>query len=200
MSDPHERRDWLVGGAVRAAKAHGQEIDVDAVARQAGRDLEVVDRARASGDIGTGASRKRKVVSPEEKPKKSNASKLDDLARSKQSRIYERPLDATPEPASKVIPVRGLEAERLIAMHARVALICKPVPGYKLKSSEPLGNQCQYPALANPILMHTACMARGLGRYKGLSLDERQRKYNTEIERICDLSNAVIGVGWWVPK
>ena len=193
MSEEIARRDFFVESTVRAAREGGYEVDAEAVARQAARDLSMVDRARALGDIDDGKT-KRKPVEQAERPAVSHASAF---AGRMGATTWEAPLVA--ENMKPLPKLYGTDALKLLAMDARIRLLMAPVPGYKLKVTrdpttgevtdcEPLGNQCQYPAFANRLFMEMACYSRALGTYAGMSIDDRQRKYVRAVEEVCNRS------------
>ena len=196
MSEDLDRRDWLVGTAVKSGKAMGLDVSAEAVERSAARDLEIVDRMKKSGSLA------QRTISKAEKQERRNEEtvrgqeKVAQLAAEKDATLSVSELPAVDSPI--ILPrLSGVEAEKLIAMHQRIMKICAPVEGYVMKYAEPLGNQCQHPDLARRVLMHTACFARGIGSYSGLRYEDRQRKYVRAVEDICDASNGKLGP-WWV--
>lgn len=205
MSEDLARRDHFVDSTVRAAKAEGRDIDAEAVARDVARNLSVLDRARAMGELQDPKPRDKAAPRPTpEKPAVNHASMF---AQRMGATMWEAPL--TNEPERQLPKLRGVDAVRLLAMDKRIRLLMTPVPGYKLKVTrdpttgmvtdcEPLGNQCQYPAFANRLFMEMACFARSQGTYAGMSYADRWRKYVRAVEDICNRSDAVVGVAWWV--
>lgn len=195
---PHTRRDWFVRNTVDAAKRAGQKVDGEAVSRSVAASLSLADRAKAEGAI-----RDRKQSKPASEYDKQRAlerrSKIvEDKARAMGAKTYRK---ALPERDKVVtLPIlTGVDAERLAAMEARIRLICTPMRPYK--AGEPLGAMCRHPKLANRLFMEMVCFSRRLGRYKELdNYNDRQRRYQAEVEKICDASNAEVGFGWWVPK
>lgn len=195
MSEALKRRDWFVGQAAKSAKDAGREVDAEVIARQAARDLDVLDRAVATGAI---ASKKEEKSAEEKSALRAEArqrSSIDNKAAELNAKLWEKAVANEPAPILK--PPTGVEMERLIAMDKRIRILCKPIPGYRLKRGEPLGNACEYPRFANLLFNHSTGFARGIFSYKGLNYEDRQRKYLVEVEKICNQSDAVIGFNWW---
>lgn len=201
MSDELARRDYFVERAVTSARADGDVVDAEAIARQAARDLGVLDRALAEGDLST--KKEAKPAAPQ--PRGDAAQRL---ASSVGATTWERPLGNADD--EKALPkLTGVDAVRLFAMEKRLRLLLQPVPGYVLKlerdpltgavtNCEPLGNQCAYPAFANLLLGHMFCFSRGQGSYRDMKYADRWRKYVRAVEDICNRSDAAVGVPWWV--
>ena len=200
MSDEIARRDYFVERSVSTARAEGYDINAEAVARQAARDLGVLDRALAVGDLST----EKRTAPPLPKPRGNAA---EGLASSIGATTWERPLGDLDN--EKALPkLRGVDAVRLLAMEKRLRLLMEPVPGYVLKierdpatgaitNCEPLGNQCAYPAFANLLLGHMFCFSRGQGSYREMKYADRWRKYVRAVEDICNRSDAAVGIPWW---
>lgn len=102
--------------------------------------------------------------------------------------------------------LRGIDGERHVALLRRVALLMASIPGYKIKPGESLYACKQFPRFAQLLDMNTRHAAltdpksHGLGKYAEMPIGDRQRRYYSELERICTLSNPVVGRGWWVSK
>lgn len=195
MSESLDRRDFFVESTVRAAKLEGREVDAEQVGREAARDLALLDKAVASGEINLNPDKPKK---PDPVPKSDAAAKA---ARERGQSFIARPEGADDR---RLPAISGVEALKLLAMDRRLRILCKPVPGYRFKCDkdglldEPIGNGCEYPLFANLVFMHTAGFSRGLMSYKGLNYEDRKRKYNRAIEDICDRSDAAVGYAWWV--
>ena len=202
MSDEIARRDYFVERTVTSARAEGATVDAEAVARQAARDLGVLDRAISAGDLSTG---KRTVTEEVPKPR-GNAAQ--NLAANMGATTWDRPLGELDN--ERALPkLRGVDAVRLMAMEKRLRFLLQPVPGYALKverdpttgvvtNCEPLGNQCAHPAFANRLLGEMFCFSRGQGTYRGMKYADRWREYVRAVEDICNRSDAAVGVAWWV--
>lgn len=196
MSDI-DRRDWLVRSHVESAKAAGASVNVEDVTRQAARDLAAADKLQAK--------RRQVARRPDEaKPDARAKAKLDAAAQKRKSSLYERPAASDGVMLPKLT---GVDEERRIALFARIKRICTPIPE-RLKPSElanGIGGMCEYPALANDVALHTYGYARGstihpstgITSYRGLSFDDKIRKYTRALEDICDRSTALLGP-WWV--
>lgn len=196
MSEALKRRDWFVDGAVRAAREQGREVDVEAVARQAAKDLDLVDRATASGALKIGKESKKSRQDREDATDRA-AKRIAEAAAKDGGKVYSKRVKAK-EKTRPLPKLYGVDAMKLAAMQKRVADICAPVPGYVPKKGDDIGAGSRHPALAAELAMHTMGMARGFMSYAGLSWEDRMRKYQRAVEDICDRSNAVFLVGWWV--
>lgn len=196
MSEALRRRDWFVDGAVRAAKNAGQEVNVEAVARQAAKDLTVVDRATADGSLKVKKERKRTTAERDEATDRA-ARRVAESAAKRGGKLYAKKLK--PKERAKPLPkLYGVDAMKLAAMQQRIAAICAPVPSYVPKKGDVIGAGSRHPKFAAELAMHTMGMARGLMSYVGLSWADRMRKYQRACEDICDRSDAVFLVNWWV--
>jgi hypothetical protein len=191
---PHSRRDWFVENHVKTAKALGLTVDVEAVQRQAAKDLAAAEQVPTQT----------KAPAPNQKREKERSNVVKDAARARKAKVYERAADSD----KRVLPVlTGVDEERRVALFARIKRICTPIPE-RLNAAtlaNGVGGMCEAPALANDVALHTYGYARGatihpttgITSYKGLSFEDRIRKYTRALEDICDRSTGLYGP-WWV--
>lgn len=108
------------------------------------------------------------------------------------------------KPKRTPLPPNGVEGEKHFALLKRIRLLMKRIPNYRLKPGESLYAGHVYPRFAQLLDMHTRYaslddpQSHGLGGYSEMPIGDRQRRYYRELERICDLSNTVVGYGWWI--
>ena len=198
---PQQRLDHYVGGHLKLVRSLGGEVDGSSAARGIATILEIADR----GDPGTVDTRgHRDAADVHESKRLQGPEALADKFGGEFSYGDERvePLISSPK-AAPVVP-NGVEGEKHWALIARLAILMAPIPGYRLKPGEDIGNKFQHPRFAT-MLERTTAHAQlnddrsiGSGIYKGLPLADRRRRYYRRLEDICDQSNAVIGFGWFV--
>lgn len=191
--DPHERRDWFVKNTVKSAKEAGIDVDPEAVQRAVARDLDTADKFKAENPPPP-------AKADAEAREQSHAKRrhaVEEFAAQRDSQLFEKPLPKRDRPLI-LPPLSGVDEERRLAMLRRLQMICQPEPGRTLKPGESFGTMFRAPKLVDEIFMHSIGFSRGVMSYVGLSYEDRQRKFTRAIEDICDRSNAVFGVNWWV--
>ena len=205
MSEDIARRDFFVDRTVRGAREDGVEVDAERVTRDAARDLAMLDRAKALGDIREPEKRsKLETPPPVERPRHDRVASF---AQQMGATTWEAPISLSPE--KQAPKLYGDDMVRATAMQARILLLMSPVPGYKLKITkdpktgvitdcEPLGNACRYPAFANRLITEFSCFAGRRGTYAEMKYADRWRKHLRAVEDILDKSDAAVGVNWWV--
>lgn len=190
-----ERRDWFVDAAARKAKALGVPVPTEALQRQAAADLTLLDNARRAGALRVGKDAKKKAPA--------------DVAAEKQSRKAEAQAAAVGgRMRRKALPAvdrtrRGpklslLDQERLLKMSLRLRAI--GARAGQLRAGQDLQAGFQFPALARAAAEATMNHGARRGEYAGKNATDRDRILFRQLEDICNRSDAVFGVGWWVAK
>jgi hypothetical protein len=203
---PQERVDYYVSRQVAQRRATGAEVDAEALRQGTVRLLQMADLERSYG----APTRSRR---PEKDPSEVREAKRklgpEALAEASGTEFYYRderdePLIEKPKPSAQA--PRGLDGERHFALLRRIKTLMARIPGRTLKPGESLYANHVHPRFAQLLDMNTRYAAltdpnsQGLGKYAGLKVEDRQRRYYNQLERICSMSDAVIGQGWWVPK
>lgn len=206
MSDAQDRVDWHAGLA--QLQARGVPFNAEALRRRVADELRLVDRARSEGALRSvtrtkaerdEARRARRAARPELQAH-AQARKVggEFFTREAPRAATTSPRDATKSPILQM--PKGLEGERLAALAARVNLLCSRAQGTQRRNGSMSDGPWLYPKFAPRLAVLSVFFARGLGGFKGLSYADRQRRFVREVERICDESNAAVGVGWWVDR
>lgn len=195
MSDPIDRRDWHVANTARAARAAGREVNQSELEREIARQLQLLDAAIASGAIReqTGRRPRQLVTSPHQGART--------LAAKAGGEFFARPdRERAPGPlAHGLMPLRGVEKERHIALTKRIEFLSQRSNERRVKPGETIDKAVyHFPAFAVRIAMECLAYQSRLGPYLGLSIIDRYRKFCAAMERIADQSDAVVGVNWWV--
>lgn len=211
MSDPRnespqQRVDYYVKRQVEQRRFLGDAADAEAIRRGTARLLEIADFEKTRG---VPARTRRAGRTPAEVAEDKRKLGPQALAEESGTEFFYRderdePLIERPRPAAQV--PRGVDGERHVALIMRIRVLMQRIPGRTRKPGESIYANHVYPRFAQLLDMHTRNAAlddprsHGLGKYAGLPIADRQRKLYRELERICTLSDPVIGRGWWVPK
>ena len=189
MTDsPLARRDWHVARHAESMAARGLSVPTETLQRIAAEDLRLLDAARASGALRSRRAAKRPARSP-------STQRAQDAADRIGGKAYIRALPAADQVRSYRAP-SGVERQRLDAMVARIKIICTKVA--RVRNGQDMGVGYEHPALVTALAVVQHNFDAGRAEYHGKSDADRRRIYWSEIERICDASNAVIRPGWWV--
>lgn len=188
MTDSLARRDWFVEAQARRMKSLGVGVPTEALQRQAGEDLRLLDNARASGDITV------KKEPPRRKPVSDKASlKAGALAARVGAKSYVKRL-----PARDIGHRKGLKVDaiKVHAMAARLKLIGTRNTG-RLRTGADMEHAFEYATLARAAAEATFNHGARRGPYAGMSDLDCDRILLRQLEDICDRSNAVIRPNWW---
>lgn len=223
---PIARRDRLVASATRSLIARGETPDVEAIQRQAARDLAMLDRARAAGDIRTASSAPRPAPKPAgaANPAAAMAAArgstyfLENI--SKREKVEVIPT-VTPRQAAltkriaELLRLRSLAGSLTKAMDERDFLY----PAYAKKILESWRRWFSASVVANKYADQLArskaggitdasqipadALAKIMAESKVLAERFMRRptaRFSRELEKIADSSNAVAGLGPWFTK
>lgn len=199
MSD-HDRLAWHAGLTASRLKAQGVEFSYDQLLRRTAEELRLTDRAKAEGAI----RRVTRTRAERDEARRTRRAARPELQAHAQARkvggqFWAR--EAAPQAAAPALAMpTGLDAERLIALMARVKLLCSRGPGEQRRNGTIGDGPWLYPKFAPRLAVVMMFYARALGGYRELSYLDRQRRFLRAIEDICDESNAAVGVGWWVDR
>lgn len=191
MSRDLDRRNWHAEQHANGLRKLGVEFRYEDLQRQAAEDLRVVDRLRSLGAI-----RQRKVDETAAAAKRARAQLHAEAQAAKVGAAFHRVEDPVD---TKVVlpPVKGVDAERLAALGARVAELMRRGPG-RIKGNNIEDGPFLYPAFARRLAVLTVWFSRGLGGFRGLSYVDRRRRYLRLVEQIADESDALFpGRNWW---
>lgn len=194
MTDSLERRDWFVGLAARKMQAAGVSVPTEALQRQAAEDLRLVDRAKAEGALR--ARKDAKKLTPAEVIAQKQSLKAEAQAEKIGAHVRRRQLPVK-DKQRRLAPLRGIEAQKTYAMAARLRLIGTR-SGLRLRTGTDMEHGFEYAALARAAAEETTNHDARRGPYMGVSATDRDRILYRRLEDICDRSNAVVGVNWWV--
>lgn len=186
----------------KALKERGIEFRSEGLMQEVASDLRLVDRVRAEGGLGEKKKRKKaskpKLTTPLRKGVARPELHAEMLARQVGGEFFARSYAETATPRSQRLT--GVDAERVIAMQRRIALLSKRGPG-RLKSNQTIEQgPWEYPEFARQVALTTVCFNAGLGGYKDLKPLDKRRRFFRALEDICNRSDAVIGFGWWVKR
>jgi hypothetical protein len=131
---------------------------------------------------------------------KTYASRAEALANQTGSKFFARAVPELETAAPALTALRGVDAERNIALSKRIKLLTSKGDGRLLAGKALHQGQWEFPAFAREIALTTLCFQMRLGSYKELSADDRRRRYIAAMTDIADRSNAVVGYGWWVKR
>lgn len=206
MTDtPQQRVDYYVGSHIRHAERIGVKADEAEIRSGTARLLEAAD-AEIRNRAGTTKDRDGKTNREALDAKRAvSAEALAEQAGVEFFYRDEREESLITKPTTTEIP-RGLDGEKHIALIARVGILMRRVPNYRLKPGEGIYAAFVYPWYAQALTEHTKNAAltdarsHGVGHYAGRPIADRQRMYYAQLERICNKSDAVLGRGWWIPK
>lgn len=203
---PQERVDYYVGRQAAQLREIGASVNVEEIRRGTAALLGLAD-------IESNRGAPTKSVRPGKEADDVLAAKRrtsgEGLAAASGTEFYykdERVEKLIEKPAPSAQVPRGFEGEKHFALLRRITLLMKRIPGYRLKPGESLYAGCIFPRFAQLLDMNTRHAAltdpksHGLGKYAELKIEDRQRRYYRELERICDLSNTAVGTGWWFAK
>lgn len=193
MTDSLERRDWFVNAAARKCVAAGVSVPVEALQRQAAADLQLLDQARASGAL-------RDIV----KPKTKTSQEVLDHKRSLKAEAQAEKVGGTMrrrklpvrDPISRGPRLSALDRERTAKMTLRLRAI--GARAGSIRTGQDLETGFQYPALARAAAEQVTNHGYQRGEYAGKSARDRDRILFRRLQDICDRSDAVFGVPWWV--
>jgi hypothetical protein len=197
---PQERVDYYVERQAMQRREAGQEVDVEALRRGTAALLNAAENEKAP-TVSRRAEKPRHEVLEAKRQQSGEA-----LAQKSGTEFFyrdERREKLIERPAPSAKPPSGLDGEKHFALLRRIKILMAKVPGHVRKEGESLFASFQYPRFAQLLEMHRHNAALdnpgpvGSGQYFGLSRDDRQRKFYNSLERICDLSNAVIRPPWW---
>ena len=195
MTDGIARRDRHVARWAETLRSQGVEFSQETLERSIANDLRLVDRAKADGRIG----RKRKKA----KKARTGVARPDLHAESQAAKIgaefFSRSIPTLQTaPVADASKLRGVEAERFFAMQRRIRILSQRGPG-RIRANQTIEQgPWVYPNFAREIALTTIAFEAGLGGYRELSAEDRRRRFLRALEDICNRSDAVVGVGWWV--
>ncbi len=195
MSDDLARRDRLVAQWALSLKERGAPVPTETLQRITANDLRLVDRAKADGRLGT-RKKPKKWRQRREGVARPNLH-AEAQAAAMGGSFFTREVKTLVD-APRVESVSGLDAERLVAMQRRIRLLTQRGPG-RIKSNQTIEQgPWVYPKFANEIGMTCLAYNMRIGGYRDLNMRDRNRRFYRCLQDICDRSDAVIGVAWWV--
>ena len=196
--DPLEKRDLRVAQWAKSFKDRGLAVPVAEIERQVQDDLRLVERARSEGLIKNHSrKKKRNKLRPGVARPRLHA---EALANEMGGKFFARTVPELEHAAPALPALRGVDAERNLAMQRRIKLLTAKGDGRLLSGKSIHHGAWEYPAFAREIALTTLCYQMKLGHYKELSADDRRRRYIRAMTDIADRSNAVVGYGWWVRR
>jgi hypothetical protein len=193
MSDDIARRDRLVANWATSLKRQGVEFSTDALQRVTANDLRIVDRARADGRMRTKRKPKGKQRPGVARPQLH----AEALAAKVGGSFYAKTV-ADLGPAPREAKLRGLDAERQVAMQRRIKLLTERGAGRCLANETIEKGPWIYPSFAKEIGMTCLAYNMRIGGYRDLSDVDRGRRFFRALQDICDRPDALVGVPWWV--
>lgn len=194
MSDALERRDWFVDAQAKRFRAAGVTVPTDALQRQASEDLRLLDRARSEGALRARKEPRKMTVAEVLEQKRER--KAEAQAATIGGEVRRRALPAK-DKRRKLAPLTGIEAQKTYAMAARLRLIGTR-SGHRLRAGQDMEHGFEFAALARAAAEETTNHDARRGPYLGASPTDRDRILFRRFEDICDKSDALVGVAWWV--
>lgn len=209
--DPFTRRALHMDRRVQSLRDMGVEVRPALIEKEVADDLRLIDRVKAEGALG--GRRKSKIKTPAKKQDTRGSLvarpelHAEALARKTGGQFYASPVNTneTHRQHSDFLKralkgVSGVDAERLVAMEKRIAMLSERGPG-RIKADQSYEQgPWLYPSFVRMIVLTTLAFSQKLGGYHGLRYPDRRRRFFRQLEDICNKSNAVLGVGWWVVR
>lgn len=196
--DPRQRRDVHFEARAQSLKARGIEVRSEEVKRQVAADLQLVDRVKAENPSMFGRRPRKKA-----KPKLTTADvarpdlHAEALARKSGGEFYARAVDPN-DNETVGRKLKGLEAEKTMALVRRLNILKRRGPG-RIRGNQTMDQgPYEYPRLATKIACLGMSYEMKLGDFRGKTKAEANKILRRFLEDICDESNAVVGVPWWV--
>lgn len=193
MSDPLERRDWFVDAQAKRFRAAGVTVPTESLQRQAADDLRLLDRARSEGALKSRKDPRKATVA---EPSAQRELKAEAQAAGIGATVRRRTLPKA-DKARRLAPLRGVSAQKTYAMVARLRLIGTR-NGHRLRTGQDMEHGFAYAALARAAAEETTNHNAGRGEYVGKTAADRDRILFRRLGDICDRSDAVVGIAWWV--
>lgn len=207
MSDGLDKRNWFANQRVRAEVAAGLTPNLERIHQETAALLNYTDRAVSAGDV----RQTKREATEEEKLRAKDQSTAKSLAAEQGAQFYMRENPVDDDAKKKPAPLTGVEMQRHIALIKRVTQLLAADPNHRLRfGRDGIHDRAyQYPVAARQIVDEMYAHTHGWRspefrrggleyRYADLSKADRTRMYYAALELICDRSNGVVGVNWWV--
>jgi hypothetical protein len=197
MVDPLAKKEFRVSQWAESLQRRGLPVPATAIERQVQEDLRLVERARSEGLIKRKHRKQKNKLRPGVARPDIHA---EALANQTGTKFFARAVPELETAAPALTALRGVDAERNLALSKRIKLLTSKGDGRLLAGKALHQGQWEFPAFAREIALTTLCFQMRLGSYKELSADDRRRRYIAAMTDIADRSNAVVGYGWWVKR